>query len=105
PPLLGRLHPRPRSRLDAPALVRRRRPRGDGGLVPREPRVVGADQVRRVPGVLRRAVRRTPRQLTSGTASATVPGDEPQARRRLARAEAPAWPAPGAGFRSLRGAA
>ena len=30
---------------------------GDGRLVPREPRVVGADQVRRVPRVLRAAVR------------------------------------------------
>ena len=31
---------------------------GDGRLVPREPRLVGADQVRRVPRVLRAAVRR-----------------------------------------------
>ena len=49
------------ARLDAGALVRRRRPRGDGRLVPREPRLVGADQVRRVPRLLRAAVRRPPR--------------------------------------------
>ena len=48
PALLGRLEQAQRARLDAEALVRQRRPRGDRRLVPREPRLVGADQVRRL---------------------------------------------------------
>ena len=46
--------------LAAGALARGR-PRRDGRVVPREPHLVGADQVRRVPRVLRAAVRRAAR--------------------------------------------
>ena len=42
------------------ALARRDRPGRDGRVVPRQPPLVGADQERRVPAVLRRAVRRPP---------------------------------------------
>ena len=60
PPLRRRLVQAARARLGACSLVRRRRAGGDGRVVPREPRLVGADQVRRVPPLLRRAVRRPP---------------------------------------------
>ena len=48
------------ARLGAGSALRGR-PRRDGRLVPRQPRLVGADQVGRVPRVLRAAVRRPPR--------------------------------------------
>ena len=51
------------------ALVRRGRARGDGRLVPREPRVVGADQVRRLPPLLRDAVRGAAQRLSSARAT------------------------------------
>ena len=57
PPLRARRLEAARARLVAAALVRRGRPARDGRLVPRAPRLVGADQVRRVPRVLRAAVR------------------------------------------------
>ena len=60
-PLRRRLVQAARARLVARALVRHGRAGGDGRVVSREPRVVGADQVRRVPPLLRRAVRRPPR--------------------------------------------
>src|SRR6185437_12356350 len=47
----------------ARALVRRGRARGHGRVVPGEPRLVGADQVGRVPALLRAAVRRAPRRV------------------------------------------
>src|SRR6185437_726924 len=47
----------------AGALVRRGRARGHGRVVPREPRLVGADQVGRVPALLRAAVRHAPRRV------------------------------------------
>ena len=53
------------ARLGARAQLQGRRPRGDGRLVPREPGLVGADQVRRVPRVLRAAVRQAPRRLSA----------------------------------------
>ena len=49
------------SRLEAAALLRQGRPRRDRRLVPRAPRVVGADQVRRLQALLRAAVRRSSR--------------------------------------------
>ena len=61
PPLRGRLRQGSRARLGSRAQLQGRRARGDGRLVPREPGLVGADQVRRVPRVLRRAVRQAPR--------------------------------------------
>src|SRR5205823_14526406 len=51
PALLGRLLEGDGARL-APRARLRRRARRDCGMVPREPRVVGADQVRRLPRVL-----------------------------------------------------
>ena len=47
----------------APETAVRGRPAGDGRVVSRQPRLVGADQVRRVPRVLRAAVRRAARRL------------------------------------------
>ena len=57
PALRDRRHEAPRARLEAGALVRRGRSARDRRVVPREPRMVGADQVRRVPPLLRGAVR------------------------------------------------
>ncbi len=76
-----------RPRLGAAAGARRR-PRAHGRLVPRQPRLVGADQVGRVPRVLRAAVRRAPRRLTSRparlgpTRGVTEPSRLPHAHRR-----------------------
>src|SRR5206468_8284754 len=56
PTLRARLEEGPPARLDAPPPVRRRA-RGDRRLVPRARRLVAATQVRRVPRVLRKAVR------------------------------------------------
>ena len=52
-------------RVGAGALVRRDGPPRDGRLVPRQPRVVGADQVRRLPPLLRGAVRHAASGLTA----------------------------------------
>ena len=60
PPLLPRRLEAARPRLGPGALDRRGGPDRDGGLVPRAPLLVGADQDRRVPRVLRAAVRRAP---------------------------------------------
>ena len=56
PPLLARLREDPRARLGGAGAVRRRA-RADGRLVPRQPRVVGADPLGRLPRVLRAPVR------------------------------------------------
>ena len=63
--LLGRFVEAARPRLAAGALVRRGWPRGDGRVVPGEPRVVGADQVGRLQAVLRAAVRHPARRLAA----------------------------------------
>ena len=65
PPLRGRRREAPRARLGAGALVRRGRPARHGRLVPRQPRLVGADQVGRVPRLLRRAVRKPTQGLSA----------------------------------------
>ncbi len=56
----------------------RGRPARDGGVVPREPRLVGADQVGRVPRVLRAPVREASR-LTTRDRGAKREGDESDA--------------------------
>ena len=56
PPLLARLREGPRARLGGAGPVRRGA-RADRGLVPREPRVVGADPLGRLPRLLRAPVR------------------------------------------------
>ena len=64
PPLLARHREAARRSAGSPHARFAERPAGDGRLVPREPRLVGADQVGRVPRVLRAAVRLAAR-LTS----------------------------------------
>ena len=79
PALLRRVEDRPghdrRYSLDTTKLARARlapgdafdgRPAGDGRVVPREPGLVGADQVRQLPRVLRAAVRAAARPVPLG---------------------------------------
>ena len=72
----------PRARVDAAAHVDGRHPRDDR-LVSRQSRLVGADQaLRRLPGVLRAAVRRASRLASSSPAPARFSARQ---RRRMAK--------------------
>ena len=72
PAVRARRFEAPSARLGAPALVRRGRPPCDGRLVSRESLLVGADQVGRVPRLLRRAVRKPAQGLSRLTENSSV---------------------------------
>ena len=79
PPLRDRRREAARARLGAGALLRRERSARDRRLVSRQPRLVGADQVGRVPALLRGAVR----DAAPGV-SASAPPEDPMRRLTLA---------------------
>ncbi len=70
PPLRARRREAACARLEPGALVRRGWPRAHRRVVSREPRLVGADQVGRVPRVLRDAVRSAAERIATGRAGA-----------------------------------